>query len=384
MHFLFHCYEYPPVGYGVGAYIRNMAYGLVANGHRATVVCGRAKNLPEKSKENGITVYRFYNRNEIRHPAVAKFVLNLAQSIKVDWIEGADHLGECASLLSQLDRPPIIIKVHNCNALRVVRNSLVLYSWQKPLVWAAIYRNYRQYLYEKRSIRSADILIAPSLRIIKELQTEHVDFSKSVIHIANPIPPESNQFCNKVPNNKNILFAGRLNIGKGVHLLPSIMKRLRGSGATLEIAGADTYARGLGSIRKWLEKRFGGDNDNVRFLGRIEADHMRTVFQRARVVIVPSRWDNFPTVILEAMRYARPVVASIHGGMPEMLKETLSKVCDPENNSFTDAIKEFLFDDEYTNLCGQSMRKKLLNTYTPEKIVKNYVQVISEKLGLAS
>lgn len=384
MHILFHCFEYPPQGFGVGAYIRNMAQGLVATGHCATVVCGRANGLPEVTEEDGVTVYRCYGHNEIRSPEVTKHVLDLARTLKVDWIEGADHMGECASLLSCRHRPPVVIKVHNCNALKVVRESLILFSWQRPLVWAAILRSFRQFLAERRSIRNANILIAPSLRIIEELRLQNMKLPGYVIHIANPIIPETDQLYNIEPEDKNVLFVGRLSIGKGIHILPALMRRLRGSGAILEIAGADSYARGLGSVRRWLEKQLEADIAQVRFLGRVDPDDMAKVFQRARVVIVPSRWDNFPTVILEAMKYARPVVASTHGGMPEMLDDTLCEAHDLQTEAFAVAVKQYFENPEYANACGWSMREKLIKTYTPEKIVERYLKAISNCLKTES
>ena len=49
----------------------------------------------------------------------------------VDLIEGADHYGECAGLLRNRTRPPVLIKIHGCNAVRAPCESQILYSWQR-------------------------------------------------------------------------------------------------------------------------------------------------------------------------------------------------------------------------------------------------------------
>ena len=55
-------------------------------------------------------------------------------------------------------------------------------------------------------------------------------------------------------------------------------------------------------------------------------------------MILPSRWDNFPTVLLEAMARSRPVVSSPNGGMPEMLEGTLCQAVDPSTPAFADEV----------------------------------------------
>ena len=45
----------------------------------------------------------------------------------------------------------------------------------------------------------------------------------------------------------------------------------------------------------------------------------REAFRRGRVVVVPSRAESFPYVVLEAQAAGKPVIASAVGGIPEML-----------------------------------------------------------------
>jgi glycosyltransferase involved in cell wall biosynthesis len=47
---------------------------------------------------------------------------------------------------------------------------------------------------------------------------------------------------------------------------------------------------------------------------------MAGFFARARVAVVPSRWDNYPFSCLEAMRSGLPVIGTDTGGIPEMIE----------------------------------------------------------------
>ena len=52
---------------------------------------------------------------------------------------------------------------------------------------------------------------------------------------------------------------------------------------------------------------------------------MAALYDRARLVVVPSRWpEPFGMVGVEAMRRARPVVGARHGGIPEWLADTVT------------------------------------------------------------
>jgi glycosyltransferase involved in cell wall biosynthesis len=381
MHILFYCFEYPPQCAGVGAYMQNMAQGLVAAGHQATVVTCHVAGLPEICEEEGVIVHRCYDYREIRSKFITEKVLHIASELNVDWIEGADHMGECAPLLSNNKRPPVVVKVHNCNAIKVVREALILYPWQRIMLWLAIFKTFNQFFAERKSITKADVLIAPSTKIIEALRRQKITLPGKVFNIANPINAFIKSPSLHVVQEKKILFAGRLCFGKGVHLIPELMKFLRGSGVVLEIAGADSYARGIGSVKSWLQDKLSNDAEQVHFLGRIPRDEMARVIQNTRLVIVPSRWDNFPTVILEAMKFSKPVVASIHGGMSEMLEGTGCPVCDLDGDDFFETVAQLVRSKSTSELLGRNMRNKLLTSYVPEIIVPEYINSISKVIN---
>lgn len=380
MNILFHGWEYPPNGAGVGAYMFNMAHALSAAGHHIVVVTGYDDGLQREEEQNGVYVYRNYSRNERGSLRVRDMVLQIASEHSIDWIEGADHLGDCAELLKVDCRPPIVIKVHTCNVLKVLRKSQVLYGWQRLFIHLAIWRKRTEYLAEKYCIEHADMLIAPSNRVVYEMRKQDLSISKSVDIIPNPIIP-SKTFVNVESEKPTLLFIGRLDIGKGIQYLPKIMKSLNRQDVSLEIVGPDTYARGIGYLEKWLRKQFSECIGDVHFFGKLDATETAKAYQRAWVVIVPSRWDNFPTIVLESMCYAKPVVASPHGGMPEMLKGTLCSVADPSTPQFAHALRTLLEDKSFRKRAGKSMYEKFKSEYVPEIVACKYIETI--KVGLS-
>ena len=61
---------------------------------------------------------------------------------------------------------------------------------------------------------------------------------------------------------------------------------------------------------------------NVDFVGFLSGDDLSRFLQQTRILVVPSRcFEGFPNTIVQAMSYARPVICSRNGGMPEIVEE---------------------------------------------------------------
>ena len=108
----------------------------------------------------------------------------------------------------------------------------------------------------------------------------------------------------------DLLYAGQLIRGKGVHLLLAAIARMK-SRCTLDIVGTGNMEAKLKAIAGQL-----GIADRVRFNGfqNNPQDWMRA----AKCVVVPSFWQEpYGLVAAEAVALGRPVVAFAVGGLPE-------------------------------------------------------------------
>jgi glycosyltransferase involved in cell wall biosynthesis len=110
-----------------------------------------------------------------------------------------------------------------------------------------------------------------------------------------------------------VLFVGRMSAEKGVltlldaaELLPDIPFKLAGDGPLF----AETFDL---AKRKRLA--------NVDFLGFVDGAAKAEFYAGARLVVVPSEWNEpFPTVVPEAYAHAKPVLAARMGGLAEMIE----------------------------------------------------------------
>jgi len=377
MTILFLCWEYPPNGSGIGRYIAEMTSALRAAGHRTVVLASRCPGLPEtESMDNG-KILRCFAREELRSARVARLAIQVARTEKADVIEVPDHWGEGATLLRMKDRPPVIVKMHYNDVLLAARYAQAAYAWQRPLIDLACLRQWRSLRAERLSLERADLLLAPCRRNIEEALRQGVKLPERRAVVPNPI--RCREWQNAESGTPTLLLVGRLDVGKGLPYLRGLLETLVPCfpGLKLEIAGGDSYARGLGSIKRWFEKQLGPMREHVALLGVLDAQALDAAYRRAWTVIVPSRWDTFPQVVLESMVRGKAIVASPHGGMPEMLTGTECRIEDPGTSAFGEAVREFLELPESRARAGATARQRAAEAFSPTNVAEKYIEEIT-------
>lgn len=115
------------------------------------------------------------------------------------------------------------------------------------------------------------------------------------------------------------LFVGRLASNKGLFNLVEALARLDPkSRKPLVLMGRDWGERG--SLE--AQARRLGISECLRFLEFVERpEAYRAVFRRAHAFVLPSEWEAFGLVLLEAMVAGAPIVATSVGGVPDVLDE---------------------------------------------------------------
>lgn len=110
-------------------------------------------------------------------------------------------------------------------------------------------------------------------------------------------------------------------------VLGSLIPRKRVDDALAAIARLDTCAAvslsvaGDGPLREALENRARalGIEDRCRFVGAVEPAELPCLLQGHEVLVLPSRLEGRPNVVLEAMAAARPIIATDISGVRELL-----------------------------------------------------------------
>jgi glycosyltransferase involved in cell wall biosynthesis len=115
-----------------------------------------------------------------------------------------------------------------------------------------------------------------------------------------------------------VVFVGVLAFTKGVDVLldawPNVLAQV--PRAALVIAGD-------GAMDAALRRRVSrlGLSRSVEFVGHVPPARLRLILDDSWCLVLPSRSEGLPRVVLEAMGRGRPVIASAVGGLPEMVDE---------------------------------------------------------------
>ena len=115
-----------------------------------------------------------------------------------------------------------------------------------------------------------------------------------------------------------VLYLGRMERRKGVQDLVRAVTETPDARFHVTLVGGDTRTAPLGlSIRRQLELMV-ADDSRMTLLDHVERDELPALLSEHQAVIVPSRWECWPNVALEALRANRPVLATPVGGLVEM------------------------------------------------------------------
>jgi glycosyltransferase involved in cell wall biosynthesis len=117
-----------------------------------------------------------------------------------------------------------------------------------------------------------------------------------------------------------LLYLGRYERRKGVQDLLRAVSSIESDEVRLTLVGGDTHTAPLGtSMRAQLELVAFGDQ-RIEFLDAVPRSELDRVIQAHDAVVLPSLWEAWPYVGLEALRVNRPLIATPAGGFTEMVR----------------------------------------------------------------
>lgn len=156
-------------------------------------------------------------------------------------------------------------------------------------------------------------------------------------------------------------------VKKGHDLLFEALRDIRNDFPSLHVVCAGLDASG-GKIPAMAQKMSLGET--VQFTGY--CDKTRELFQAADLAVLPSRYESFPTSILEAMAAGCPVVAADVGGISEIIEDGVNGLLVPANDptSLGKAMGDLLADQEKRASLGHAARKTVEQKFTVEMMCR--------------
>jgi glycosyltransferase involved in cell wall biosynthesis len=163
----------------------------------------------------------------------------------------------------------------------------------------------------------------------------------------------------------DIAYVGEFRHIKGADLLIDAVARLRADGkpVTLTLAGDGEE---LGSLKTQIEKH--SLTEAIRFIGHVKA---RLGFSKGRLLVVPSRGDSMPYVVIEAAAAGIPMVAADVGGIPEIFGAHQDALFAPNSaGAMADAIETALDDPATATMRAKELRERIFMHFSQKAMVE--------------
>ena len=231
----------------------------------------------------------------------------------------------------------------------------------------------------------ADVIIAVSQAELSSM-AHHINDLRKVRVIPNGIHftrfrelPEAGDFReHRGIEGPMLLYVGRLAVNKRMEVVIQAMPDLleEHPDLTLVIAGPDD---GVGENWKELASTLGVEG-HVRFEGFLSERDMIAAYTDADVFVLPSEWEAFGIVLLEAMACKTPCVCADRGGAPEVLEDGVTGHVAPYGDvkAWTQGLMGLLDDEEGRRRMGAAGRRRVEERFVWPAIVDQIEQVYRE------
>lgn len=180
-----------------------------------------------------------------------------------------------------------------------------------------------------------------------------------------------------------LLYVGRLEKRKGADVILEVIPKILVANNFVRFTciGDNTIPSEDG--RTYQDKfmdEFGGCEwiDRVRFLGHVDEYELEAAYANCDIFVAPSRYESFGLIYLEAMRFGKPCIGTVAGGIPEVIadQETGLLALPGDAASLYDVIDQLIKDDELRKRMGEAGRRRYSDKFTTEKFSSNIEELL--------
>ncbi|MGE0713336.1 MAG: glycosyltransferase [Planctomycetota bacterium] len=371
--------------YGLGTFVRGVATAQAAQGDEVHVLTNSHGGEEDQVQREGVHLHRIAFPNPPRpsdghgevlqwnHGVVARLLDRRDMFRDVDLVVGHDWLTAPAAREAALilDRPLAVV-IHD---EAVGKHAGVLDRE------ARFARDL-----EALAVHDSNLVVANSAYIARQVVHHYGVPQARVVTIHGGIDPA---FAQNVPTDHQedfrralvgegellVAYVGRLDPEKGLGVLAEAAHLVAQRAPQVRFALA-----GTGRREQALRERLG---PRGRLLGYVRGEALVRLFRAADVVVVPSVYEPFGLVALEAMLCGAPVVVAGTGGLAEIVRHGQDGVVVPAGDgaALADALLALAADPALREALGAAGRRRAVDTFRWEVIAAKTRQAYEAVLG---
>ena len=350
-------FYWPQIG-GVETITRQLAHALKKRGHTVCIFAAHGNiTLPDVSDDDGIVVHRFPFWEAIgqRDPLLIYATQKRLDAVKKEFAPDLIHLN-CFD-------PSLFFQRRSAGVMPAP--TVITLHWTPPSELWEINELLRQTLLE------ASWIVAISqhqLGIVNTIMPSMSDRLSIIVNGLNEPPIASVPVAE---DNQRILCIGRLVRDKGFDLSLDAFAQIVGEfpNARLIIAGDGIEKRSLQQLAQTL-----GIASQVDFTGWVSHEDVPEAMNQSSMVLMPSRFEPFGLVAVEAGQMSRPIIATAVGGLVDIVVdgETGLLVPDEDVAGLAGAIARLLRDPPLCARLGQAGSVRAREKFAAERNTADY------------
>lgn len=369
----------PRVG-GLELIVSDLASRLAAEGNDIHVVTPHIEGTPGEETLDGVKVHRFKGSKR-RVPLAADWILAMYRKIKetvnhhhIQLLHA--HFAKTEAVVAvrvgKKYKVPVITTGHGSD-LMFDYGGFCATKWSRSWV--------------RYGLERSDFITTVSAALKQNALKLGIDESKiRVIH--NWLDPAKYQLPQGITKAKarkelgwdsNIILTSRRLVKKnGVDLLVKAIEKLSPEPDTkLVVIGDGPEKAALETLAKRVKTH------EVEFADFTGFEHYVKMLNACDVYVIPSRWEGFGMVILEAWAAKAPVVATRVGGIPEIIDDKVNGLLvQAKPAELAKGIGSVLQDPEYQPKLIQNATEKLNEYFTWSRARAEWLKLYSDALEL--
>jgi glycosyltransferase involved in cell wall biosynthesis len=331
--------NYPPqVDAGIGRWTSTVANGLASRGHRVHIITRAPAAAESVRYHDNIWIHSCCPNDEAAEAFAERYRLpvNLAawcarvyrevQTIKTFGIDVVSFPIWDLEGIACLDDQELVtcVSLHTTYALALPFKP----DWIERPLFKGLHVD-KVIAAERECLARAPILLGNSEAIVRDIEAAYdlvLDGRCTIIpHGTHDFLPESAAPTRAAGQRLTVLFVGRFEKRKGFDIALEAADRVLRTHTSIrfEFVGDELNAATIGLIN---DLGFAGllKETRIQFSGIVEREALETSYQNCDIVLMPSRYESFGLVAIEAMAAAKPVIALNNGGLREIVVDGIS------------------------------------------------------------
>lgn len=373
-------YEFPPLGGGAGNATANIAREMAGLGMDVKVVTAAFSGLPGRERRDGYEIVRVPAiRRRVHASSVVEMIsfmlsaMASAPALARRWRPDCSIAffglpsGPVSWLLKALYRVPYAISLRGGDVPGFEHPGLDIYHRLTGRITTGLWRGALVVIANSRGLATLARRHCPDVRIA--IVPNGVDLDRFSA-------PEPNGRTGRV----RLLFVGRLVRQKGVDVLLSALAQLPPQTRPCATIVGDGPERG--ALVRQADRT--GLADDVTFTGWLDRDALPRLYAGADMLVLPSRDEGMPNVVLEAMASYLPVIATRVAGNEELVEDGGTGLLVPSEDAgaLAAAIGRMAADREWAARMGRAGRKRAEAEFSWRAVAQRYIALLERDAGV--